>query len=105
MRTNRLTLTALLASGLATSGCALFAPPPVPVPPPTLSIPDAASRTCVLPVLAENATLADLDAAYALRGQAVLLCDDTRRLTLESWLAERAMVEEWAKRSRRPDPG
>ena len=105
MPRRRLTLTALLASGLATSGCAWLRPPSAPVPPPTLSIPDAASRPCVLPTLPDDATQGDLDATYALRGQAVVLCDAARALAVEGWLAERSLVEEWATRKRRPDPG
>ncbi|MED5536366.1 MAG: hypothetical protein VX661_00820 [Pseudomonadota bacterium] len=62
-----------------------------PVAPPRLALPETASRPCALATLPAAPTLADLEAAYMLRGAQVLACDGARRLAVETLLAERAM--------------
>ena len=62
-----------------------------PVAPARLALPETASRPCALATLPAAPTLADLEAAYMLRGAQVLACDGARRLAVETLLAERAM--------------
>ena len=94
-----------IVCALMTASCA-GSPRISPVAPPRLALPETASRPCasatawaasctcwpptaVAPVAAP--TLADLEAAYMLRGAQVLACDGARRLAVETLLAERAM--------------
>ena len=93
MRTNLSRLICLIAFAGLTAGCVTSSPPPVP--PPRLSIPEAASSPCLLDPLPENATQADLEAVYNDRGAAVLNCDGARQLALETLLAERRLVDAW----------
>jgi hypothetical protein len=62
-----------------------------PVAPARLILPETASRPCALATLPAEPTLADLEAAYMLRGAQVVACDGARRLAVETLLAERAM--------------
>lgn len=75
------------------AGCAISPPPSVP--PPRLNLPEAATRPCRLDRLPEPATQADLEASYARRGEALVLCDAARTLAVESLLAERALQDRW----------
>ncbi len=93
MRTRLSRLISLIAFAGLTAGCATSNPPPAP--PPRLSIPEAASKPCLLDLLPENATQADLEAVYNARGAAVLNCDGARQLALETLLAERRLVDAW----------
>ena len=93
MRTNALAPLCMIACAGLIASCATQGPPPVP--PPRLSIPEAASKTCLLDLLPENATQADLEAVYNARGAAVLNCDGARQLALETLLAERRLVDAW----------
>lgn len=63
------------------------------VAPPRLALPEAASRPCVLAVLPPDPTVADMEAAYMLRGAQIVACDGARRLAVETLKAERAMQE------------
>ena len=93
MRTRLSRLICSIAFAGLTAGCVTSNPPPVP--PPRLSIPEAASKPCLLDLLPENATQADLEAVYNSRGAAVLNCDGARQLALETLLAERRLVDAW----------
>ncbi|NWE54076.1 hypothetical protein HX774_16865 [Brevundimonas sp. P7753] len=43
----------------------------------------------------EAPSLADLEAAYLLRGAQILACDSARRLAVDALDAERAMQDRW----------
>lgn len=60
--------------------------------PPILTLPDAARQPCVLPVLPDNPTQADLDAAYLARGQAVALCNGRRDLAVQAFDAQQRAI-------------
>lgn len=64
-------------------------PPPAPAPV-RLSLPTEATRPCRLVTLGPSPTLADLEAAYLARGEALVACEAARRLALATLLAERA---------------
>ena len=78
-----------IVCALMTASCA-GSPRISPVAPPRLALPETASRPCALATLPAAPTLADLEAAYMLRGAQVLACDGARRLAVETLLAERA---------------
>jgi hypothetical protein len=75
--------------------------PPPSAAPPRLTLPEAATTPCRLDRLPEGATLADLEASYAARGAALLLCDSSRSLAVDTLLAERALLDRWVE----PPPG
>lgn len=101
MRTTLSLTTVLIASAAMISACAT--PGPLSVEPPRLSIPTAATKTCLLDVLPANPTEADLEAAYVARGAAVLNCDGARQLALETLLTERRLIDQWLA-LQRPEP-
>ena len=103
MRTTFWTLCGLIACGLMTANCA-GSPPISTVAPPRLVLAEAATRPCALATLPEAPSLADLEAAYLLRGAQIVACDGARRLAVEALSAERAMQDRWIgaeKRGRR----
>ncbi len=104
MRMNPCRLICMIASVGLIASCATL-PVPAPVASPRLAIPEAASKTCLLDVLPENATLADLEATYNARGAAVLNCDGARQLALETLLAERALTDAWLALQNKPRRG
>jgi hypothetical protein len=55
-----------------------------------LSLPVEAMRPCRLVILGPEPTLADLEAAYMERGEALVACDAARRLAVMTLVAERA---------------
>ncbi|MFC0634585.1 hypothetical protein [Brevundimonas balnearis] len=55
----------------------------------TLSLPQAAATPCRLAVLPADATLADLETAYARRGADLVACDAARALAVATLEAER----------------
>jgi hypothetical protein len=63
--------------------------------PPRLTLPAAATRTCVLDRLPEGPTEADLEVAYEARGAALVGCDAARALAVETLLAERDLQDRW----------
>ena len=65
--------------------------------PPRLTLPEAALRTCTLPVLPANPTGADLDAVYLARGAQIIACEGARLLAVETLEAERRLTDEWLK--------
>lgn len=92
-----------LASLAMIASCAASLPPSAS--PPRLNLPTAATTPCVLPVLPEAPSRADLDVAYAERGGRLVACESARRLAVETLLAERAIQDQWQaefdRRSRR----
>ena len=82
---------ALIASASMIAGCA--SSPPMSAAPPRLLLPEAATLSCRLDRLDEGATLADLEASYAARGAALVLCDAARRLAVDTLVAERALQD------------
>ena len=100
--TNCWTLCGLIACALMTASCAGSLPIST-VAPPRLDLPEAATRPCALATLPEAPSLADLEAAYLLRGAQILACDSARRLAVEALGAERAMQDRWmvAEKGRR----
>jgi len=72
-----------------TASCAGMRPSPAPEPV-RLSLPIEATRPCRLVTLGPSPTLADLEAAYLARGEALVACDAARRLALATLMAERA---------------
>lgn len=95
MRTTCWTLCGLIACALMTVSCA-GSPPISTVAPPRLVLAEAATRPCALATLPERPSLADLEAAYLLRGAQIVACDGARRLAVETLVAERAMQDRWA---------
>ena len=77
-----------------TAACATS---PLPVAPPRLALPDAATRPSALAVLPDRPTAADLDATYMQRGALVVSCDAARALAVETLIAERRLIDEWLK--------
>lgn len=102
MRTTPWIRCGLIACGLTTASCAGSLPIST-VAPPRLDLPEAATRPCALAVLPLSPSLADLEAAYLLRGAQILACDSARRLAVEALGAERAMQDRWmvAEKGRR----
>ena len=100
MRTTPWTLCGLIAYGLMTANCA-GSPPISTVAPPRLALAEAATGPCALATLPEGARLADLEAAYLLRGAQIVACDSARRLAVEALIAERAMQDRWIQKGRR----
>lgn len=84
------------------AGCAISPPPSAQ--PPRLSLPEAATTPCRLDRLPEAASQADLEASYAARGGALVLCDAARSLAVDTLLAERALVDRWIEPPRRRWP-
>lgn len=81
------------------AGCAISPPPSAP--PPRLILPAAATTPCRLDRLPDAPDVSDLEASYAARGGAPVLCDAARSLAVETLLAERALLDRWAEPPRR----
>ena len=94
MRTTPWTLCGLIACALMTANCAGSRPIST-VAPPRLVLAEATTRPCGLATLPEAPSLAELEAAYLLRGAQILACDGARRLAIEALIAERAMLDGW----------
>ena len=89
-----------LTRSVMTVSCAT--PPPPSAPPPRLVLPQAATTPCRLDRLPEAATIADLEASYAARGAALVLCDAARSLAVDTLTAERALQDHPRRVSRGP---
>lgn len=85
---------ALSVCGLMIASCAA-SPEISTVAPPRLVLPDAARAPCALATLPDRPTASDLDAAYLTRGAQLVACDAARRLAVETFEAERALVDRW----------
>ncbi|WP_374389930.1 hypothetical protein [Brevundimonas sp.] len=83
---------ALIACAVMTTSCAASRQTST-VAPARLLLPEAATRPCALAVLPAGPTVADLEAAYVLRGSQIVACDGARRLAVETLLAERALQD------------
>jgi hypothetical protein len=57
-----------------------------------LTLPETVSRPCRLATLPPEATLADLEAAYARRGADLVACDAARALAVQLIAAERTLA-------------
>ncbi|MBN8552181.1 MAG: hypothetical protein J0L52_04725 [Caulobacterales bacterium] len=76
----RSTLTALIACATLIGGCAGFRPTSAP---PLISPPPLALEPCRLPILPDDiVTWADLERVYLERGEALIACDQARRLAV-----------------------
>jgi len=71
--------------GLLITGCAAHTQQSAP---PILTLPAVARTPCLLPVLPDSPTLADLDATYAARASALAVCDGRRDLAVQSFDAQ-----------------
>ena len=99
----RWTLIAGLASPVMTASCAALLPPSAE--PPRLTLPEAATRPCVLERLPEAPTIADLEVAYVERGARLVACENARASAVETLTAERALQDRWRRETgarRRP---
>ncbi len=93
----RWTLIAWLASPVMTASCAASLPPSAE--PPRLTLPEAATRPCVLERLPQAPTLADLEVAYVERGARLVACENARASAVETLTAERALQDRWRRAS------
>lgn len=103
MPTPRWTLIAWLVSPAMTASCAASLPPSAE--PPRLTLPEAATRPCVLGRLPQAPTIADLEVAYIERGARLVACENARTLAVETLTAERALQDRWQRETearRRP---
>lgn len=92
MRTFFLKTGAPIGCALMTASCAGSSPISTAAPV-RLALPEPATRPCALATLPAEATLGDLETAYATRGAQVVACDGARRLAVETLLAERALQD------------
>lgn len=72
--------------------------------PPRMILPEAAATPCRLDRLPEGATQADLEASYAARGAALVMCESARSLAVDTLLAERVLLDRWSEPPRRGWP-
>ena len=98
MPSSRCLRIALLACALMIASCASL-PPHSRAAPPSLTLPEAAQRPCRLTTLPPDATLADLETAYARRGADLAACDAARALAVETFRAQQTL-----DRGRDPPP-
>jgi len=61
--------------------------------PPRLTLPETARAACDLHRLSENPTQGDLEAAYLIRGAQIAECEGRRRLAVETYDAEQALID------------
>lgn len=90
MPSSRFPRIASLACALMIASCA-NSPPPSRAAPPSLTLPAAALRPCRLATLPPDATLADLETAYARRGADLAACDAARALAVEAFRAQQTL--------------
>lgn len=76
-------LIALTVCVAMTSGCAASVPTSPDALPPRLTLPAWAQAPCRLTVLQADATQAELDLAYADRGEALVDCDTARAMAVD----------------------
>jgi hypothetical protein len=63
--------------------------------PPRLILPSAAITPCRLERLPEEASLADFESGYMVRGLRLAECEAARALAVETLLSERALHDRW----------
>lgn len=95
MQHNRSTLTGLIACTLSLSACA--GAHLKPVIPPRLQTPAAAMQPCHLTGLPDNATQADLEAAFIANAAEIVTCDGRRQLATDTHAAEHDLQDQWLK--------
>ena len=95
MRTPRLVLISLASLAMPTAGCAWLNPPPAPVAPPTVDAPEWALEPCQLPVIGDEPSVGSLARGYIDRGEALIRCEQARRLNAEAHAQERQAVADW----------
>lgn len=78
----------LIACVMLTGGCATQVPASAPL----LTLPDIARERCGVAVLPANPTQSDLDAAYAVRGSQVAVCEGKRALAVEAFDAQQRVL-------------
>lgn len=89
MRLSRLIMVALTGFVALTGGCATLRPSIAAPAPPRIEPPELATQACRLPILPEGpVTWADLERVYLERGEALIACDQARRLAL-GWARRR----------------
>jgi len=95
MRPNLFPLAALLVCASMISACATSVPRSAK--PPRLKLSAVATTPCRLDRLPETPTIADLEAGYLARGEALALCDAARQLAVDTLSAERRLLDQWAE--------
>jgi hypothetical protein len=96
MRTLRSVLILPASLAMLTGGCAWLTPPPAPVAPPTVDAPEWALEPCQLPTIpVDEPSVGSLARGYIDRGEALIRCEQARRLNAEAHLQERQAVAEW----------
>lgn len=83
MRMHRFLMVGLLVSSMPISGCATSTASSK-VARAGFLVPEAAARPCRLPILPPQPTLADLELGYVERGAAILECDLSRQLAVDT---------------------
>ena len=91
----RWTLIAWLALPAMTASCAVSRPPSAE--PPRLTLPETATRRCVLARLPDAPTIADLEIAYVERGAQLVACEMARAAAVDTLMAERALQDRWRR--------
>lgn len=86
--TCRFRLIVSIVCALMMTSCAASRPTSA-VAPPRLTLPETAARPCDLHRLPGEATQADLEIGYVMRGAQIVACDAARRLAVETLKAER----------------
>jgi len=92
---SRWPLIAPLVCAIMTASCAASLPSSAS--PPRLVLPRTALTPCRLDRLPVAPTLADLEASYMARGQALAECDAARQVAVETLRAERALQDRWRR--------
>ena len=84
MLTRHWTTLGLIAFALTTAACVT----PAPVSAPILTLPEVSRVPCLLPVLPDSPTQADLETGYIARGAVVAVCDGRRDLAVQTFDAQ-----------------
>lgn len=63
--------------------------------PPTVDAPAWALEPCVLPIIGDEPTVGALARGYIDRGEALIRCEQARRLNAEAHAQERQAVADW----------
>lgn len=73
---------AVIASATMTASCASLFQQAAPPPPVRLAIPEIVTTPCPLHTLPEDASMADLEAGYAIRGEQIVGCELRRQMAV-----------------------
>lgn len=77
------------------TACAGSVPPLPDAKPPRLTLPSWAEQPCRLTILGADATQAELDLAYADRGEALVDCDTARAMAVDVRRREHEAQDRW----------